>query len=64
MRMEKFRKLFAFIIGALIVVGGLIDECPRVGAIAIGLLMMGIFTVPDAVGIIRGEGKKDGNIGG
>jgi len=47
--------MFAFFVGAAIVVGGLIDECPRVGAIAVGLLMMGVFSVPEAMRFIQGR---------
>ena len=38
---------------------GVTDDCPRVGAIAVGLLMMGLFTVPEAMGVIRGSNSKD-----
>ena len=54
-RMESVRKMLAFFIGLLIVIVGVMDDCPRVGAITIGLLLSGIFTVPEAIGIIRGK---------
>ena len=38
---------------------GVTDDCPRIGAIAVGLLMMGLFTVPEALGVIRGTNNKD-----
>jgi hypothetical protein len=53
--LDRFRGTFAFLVGAAIVVGGLIDECPRVGAIAVGLLMMGVFSVPEAMRFIQGR---------
>ena len=49
---DVFRRTIAFVIGLVIVFFGLVDECPRVGAIAIGLLLMGVFTVPEALGIV------------
>jgi hypothetical protein len=54
---DIFRRTLAFVIGLIIVLFGLLDECPRVGAIAIGLLLMGVFTVPEALGIV---GKPKG----
>jgi hypothetical protein len=53
--MDQFRRTLAFLSGIMLVVFGVTDECPRVGAIAVGLLMMGVFTVPEAIGVIRGE---------
>jgi uncharacterized membrane protein len=53
--MEAFRRTIAYLVGLALVVGGIMDECPRVGAIAIGLLLMGVFSVPQALGIIRGK---------
>jgi hypothetical protein len=38
----------------VLVIFGVTDACPRIGAIAIGLLMMGLFTVPEALTVIRG----------
>ena len=52
--METFRKTFAFVAGVGLVFFGVLDDCPRVGAITIGLLMMGVFTVPEAMKLIRG----------
>lgn len=57
--MESFRKTLAFIVGMLLVVFGITDACPRIGAIAVGLLMMGVFTVPEAIGVIRGTSTPD-----
>ena len=49
----------AFLAGVTLVLFGVTDECPRVGAIAVGLLMMGLFTVPEAMTAIRGEREHD-----
>ena len=57
--MEAFRKTLAFVSGVILVFFGVTDDCPRIGAIAIGLLMMGLFTVPQAMGVIRGTNNKD-----
>jgi hypothetical protein len=57
--MEAFRRTFAFVVGTLLVVFGVMDECPRIGAIAVGLLMMGVFTVPEALGVIRGKSETE-----
>jgi len=53
--MEAFRNVVSILIGAILVVGGILDECPRVAAIAVGLVLMGAFTVPEAFAAIRGE---------
>ena len=52
--MESFRTTLAFVVGLTLVVTGILDECPRIGAIAIGLLVMGVFSVPEALTLIRG----------
>lgn len=57
--MEWFRTTLAFVVGLLLVVFGIIDTCPRIGAIAVGLLLMGVFTVPEALRVIRGDGPKE-----
>jgi hypothetical protein len=57
--MESFRNTLAFIAGVVLVFFGVTDDCPRVGAIAVGLLMMGLFTVPEAMRVIRGTGRDD-----
>ena len=57
--MESFRRTLAFISGVILVFFGVTDDCPRIGAIAVGLLMMGLFTVPEALGVIRGTNNKD-----
>jgi len=53
---ESFRRTLAFIAGVVMVFFGVTDECPRVGAIAVGLLMMGLFTVPEVMKVVRGPG--------
>jgi hypothetical protein len=58
-RLEAFRRTLAFIAGVILVFFGVTDDCPRVGAIAVGLLMMGLFTVPEALGVIRGPPSDD-----
>jgi hypothetical protein len=55
---DIFRRTLAFVIGLLIVLMGLLDECPRLGAIGVGLLLMGVFTVPEALGMI-GRASRD-----
>jgi hypothetical protein len=57
--LETFRRTLAFLVGIAIVVAGLKHECPRVAAIAVGLLLMGVFTVPEALGIVRGMLKEN-----
>jgi hypothetical protein len=42
-----------------LVIFGVTDQCPRIGAIAVGLLIMGVFTVPEALAVIRGTGDKE-----
>jgi hypothetical protein len=56
---ESFRRTLAFVAGVVMVFFGVTDDCPRVGAIAVGLLMMGLFTVPEALRVIRGDGAVD-----
>jgi hypothetical protein len=56
---EGFRKTVAFLSGVILVFFGVTDDCPRIGAIAVGLLMMGLFTVPEAMRVIRGTGRDD-----
>lgn len=53
--MQTFRTTLAFCAGLALVVFGITDQCPRVGAIAVGLLLMGVFTVPEALHLIRGK---------
>lgn len=53
--MDALRKTIAFIVGVAIVTVGITDKCPRVGAIVVGLLMMGVFTAPEALDVIRGK---------
>ena len=52
--MESFRKFLSILIGGLLIVGGIVDECPRVATVAVGLLLIGAFTVPEALGVLRG----------
>jgi hypothetical protein len=54
---NTFRRTLAFVVGTLLVVFGITDACPRIGAIAVGLLLMGVFTVPEALKVIRGDSK-------
>ena len=54
-KFNTFRRTLAFVVGIALVVFGIIDSCPRIGAIAVGLLLMGVFTVPEALGVIRGK---------
>jgi len=56
---ESFRRTVAFLSGIGLVVFGVTDDCPRVGAIAVGLLMMGLFTVPEVLKVVRGTGGVD-----
>jgi hypothetical protein len=57
-KLSAFRRTIAFLVGILLVVFGITDACPRIGAIAVGLLMMGVFSVPEAIGVIRGTNTK------
>jgi hypothetical protein len=59
--MDAFRRTLAFIAGLAIVIAALADECPRAPAIVLGLLLMGVFTVPEFLGIIKGMMKEDDN---
>jgi hypothetical protein len=52
---DDFRRTVAFLSGVILVFFGVTDDCPRIGAIAVGLLMMGLFTVPEAMRVIRGD---------
>jgi hypothetical protein len=56
---DQFRKTVAFLSGILLVFFGITDDCPRVGAIAVGLLMMGLFTVPEVMKVVRGPSGRD-----
>jgi hypothetical protein len=56
---EAFRKTLAFLAGMFLVIFGVTDSCPRIGAIAVGLLMMGLFTVPEVMKVVRGAGERD-----
>jgi hypothetical protein len=59
--MDGFRRMLSFLVGLAIVVAGLKHECPRVATIVIGLLLMGMFSVPEALEIIKGfvKGNDD-----
>jgi hypothetical protein len=59
--MEVFRRSVAFLVGVYIVAIGLTDTCPRVGDVIIGLLLMGIITIPEAFRIfsLGKEGKDE-----
>jgi hypothetical protein len=52
--LKKIQSTLAFLTGLFIVVMGLVNECPRVAGIAVGLLLMGVFTVPEVIGIVKG----------
>lgn len=58
--MATLRTTIAFLVGVSLVVAGIVDECPRIGAVAIGLLLMGLFTVPEAFSVIRGKDPTKG----
>jgi len=57
--MEAFRKTISFLAGLILVLFGVFDECPRLGIIVIGLLLMGVFTVPEAISVMKGGPVKD-----
>ena len=59
--MDVFRRTLAFVVGLAIVIAGISDKCPRVGAIVVGLLLMGVFTVPEALGVIGRVAGRNGN---
>jgi hypothetical protein len=59
---ETFQKLMSFLAGMLILIGALVDECPRIPAAVVGLILMGVFTVPDAMVFFKRKfsiGKED-----
>ena len=51
--MEGIRRFLSFSVGLIIVFVGVLGECPRFGAIVIGLLLMGMFSVPEAFHILK-----------
>lgn len=52
---DAFRRLLTFLTGILVVVAAALDECPRYAAIAVGLLLMGVFTVPELLLFVKGK---------
>lgn len=58
--MEAFKKLVGFLVGVVLVVFGVIDQCPRLGAVVVGLLLMGVFSVTEAFTLIRGLSTEKG----
>ena len=52
--METFRKLVSIVVGALLIVGAILDDCPRVAMAAVGLLLLGAVTVPDVISVVKG----------
>lgn len=57
--MEGIRKFLSFLAGLTLILFGMLGECPRAGAVVIGLLLMGMFTVPEALGVLRGKVTKE-----
>lgn len=56
---DVFRKTLTFLIGSVIVVGGLLDECPKIAVVAIGLLLMGVFTIPEAMALVKSRIREE-----
>lgn len=57
--LDGFRRMVSFIVGLLIVIAAIADACPRFAAISIGLLLMGIFTVPEAFWFLKDQLYKE-----
>ena len=53
--MDGFRRIISFLAGLFLVLIGILGDCPRFGAIVVGLLLMGMFTVPEALGVLKGR---------
>jgi len=52
---DGFRRFISFFAGLFLVLAGILGDCPRFGAIVVGLLLMGMFTVPEALSIAKGR---------
>jgi Sec-independent protein translocase protein TatA len=62
---ESFQKTLAFLVGLFLVLFGILSKCPRIGSVVVGFLLMGVFTMPEAIRIIRGENLAErNNMGG
>lgn len=59
--LEAFRRTLTFLLGLTIVFGAVRDVCPRPLVFGIGLILMGVFTVPEAFEFIKGTFKKNGD---
>jgi hypothetical protein len=57
--MDALRRFLSFVAGLILILFGFLGECPRAGAVVIGFLLMGMFTVPEALGILRGRVTKE-----
>lgn len=58
--LDAIQRILTFLVGSLVLIGGILDDCPRPAVIAVGLLLMGIFTVPQAVSIVKSMITKEG----
>lgn len=56
---DTLRKTISFLVGLLIVIAAVMNECPRLLAISIGLLLMGLFTVPETFWFLKGQYGDD-----
>lgn len=56
---DAFRRMLTFLCGLVIVLVSFLQECPRPAAIAIGLLLMGVFSVPEVIGFVKGKIREE-----
>lgn len=59
--LERFRTVLGFISGLILVVSGLLNERPRAFSVVIGLSLMGVSTIPEAVGVVSKKKNKKGD---
>jgi len=57
--MGIFRRTISFLAGVFLVVIGVLGDCPRFGAVIVGLLLMGMFTVPETIALLKGRIKDE-----
>jgi hypothetical protein len=58
--MEILRQVVSFIVGLLMLLLGLFGPCTHVGYIVLGLLLMGIFTIPEVMKLFYPRRVSDG----
>jgi len=60
--MESIRRFVSFLAGLFLVLIGILGDCPRFGAIVVGLLLMGMFSVPEALTMFKGRPMPGSNM--